>query len=919
MVKLKLFINEASRQEESSISSKQQQSAPFYKKKHSSSRFNASRLSLKSKQSNHPSECLINNSTTYTDTISNSSSSSSSVSISSLSGESGSSLESLDLNNIKSKRKLKQPDSDEFNYWFECFSFSTGQINLDLALDKGDPLGQIKFLRLHDRKQKNLYFLWLPSEDITNSSVYERIRIKSEKSLTYKCGCFGGCHFYSVFSEKYSNKRSKQTYTDEEFFNLNKSITRGNENYAQSYFFQDKKVLDSHSVMINKYEPRMYTFKLNATANTADDNNQTPISSNSLSSIASNRRSSHLSINSSKSNKQQRVNSRSTLTSVKNGHKKSLSNIDKPPQQQQQPPDLLNGLILQNELRKSASVSTLSNSSSGTIRLNNDDDYYTADEEEEEILDEIGNKIRIKKYEKNPNKKRAMPGGGGRISQKSVSSLKSKNSFVSVRENDNMRSINNSKLSLLLGNNNRNSSVPPELPPFPPTFSKSTSELRPTRLHLENNFNDQTLKPNSNNNNYEVDTNDQSSQIETEMTLKFDIQRPILDSVLPKYFYLKYLSRAYVQNWNKSLQYPYYEDHKTKNINFEYRQKGFDTSYVSSTSRHVSNTNIKSNIEDYFTPEEEQQQQEQQNEQEKDQLKCKINLKFTHNLECYITPLSLTSLERFIKSIKSYKASASHLITQLQSKSESNFVDSNSIKEVISKTQVSVHIPQIMVCSLQCGLSEGDKVSNAFSNTLACPEEFMTLSLFTICVHSVQTQLIDSQNKTAAIFMIDKIETQFCRLFENKSLAQPPIKLSCISDKHSKTSIRCFKENDLLGDDDKFKKIQNSIMYECAFERISIKAVKKLNANTEVNNAATAPAAASSSSSQPSPPLVTDSDEPSQHNRLSLSEFEISKIWFSFPEPPISPKGKRKIPYTRNDWNLLSSVSPGKSLILCQN
>jgi hypothetical protein len=106
-----------------------------------------------------------------------------------------------------------------------------------------------------------------------------------------------------------------------------------------------------------------------------------------------------------------------------------------------------------------------------------------------------------------------------------------------------------------------------------------------------------------------------------------------------------------------------------------------------------------------------------------------------------------------------------------------------------------------MVCSLQCGLSEGDKVSNAFSNTLACPEEFMTLSLFTICVHSVQTQLIDSQNKTAAIFMIDKIETQFCRLFENKSLAQPPIKLSCISDKHSKTSIRCFKENDLLGDD----------------------------------------------------------------------------------------------------------------------
>ena len=116
-------------------------------------------------------------------------------------------------------------------------------------------------------------------------------------------------------------------------------------------------------------------------------------------------------------------------------------------------------------------------------------------------------------------------------------------------------------------------------------------------------------------------------------------------------------------------------------------------------------------------------------------------------------------MERFIKSIKSYKTSASHLITQLQSKSESHFASSNSLKYAISKTQVLMHIPQMMVCSLQCGLSEGDNVSNAFSHTLNNPEEFMALSLFTLCVHSVQTQLIDSQNKTAAIFMIDKIET----------------------------------------------------------------------------------------------------------------------------------------------------------------
>ena len=53
------------------------------------------------------------------------------------------------------------------------------------------------------------------------------------------------------------------------------------------------------------------------------------------------------------------------------------------------------------------------------------------------------------------------------------------------------------------------------------------------------------------------------------------------------------------------------------------------------------------------------------------------------------------------------------------------------------------------------------------------------------------------------------------------------------------------------------------------------------------------------------------------NNRLSLFEFNISKIWFSFPEPPTSPKGKRKIPFSRFDWNLLSSVSPAVTSWLC--
>lgn len=202
----------------------------------------------------------------------------------------------------------------------------------------------------------------------------------------------------------------------------------------------------------------------------------------------------------------------------------------------------------------------------------------------------------------------------------------------------------------------------------------------------------------------------------------------------------------------------------------------------------------------------------------------------------------------------------------MQDKSKAAFAQ-DSIIDVISKTQVSMNIPKILFCSLQCGLAEGDKVANAFSNTLASPEEFMALSLFTFCIQSIQTQVIDSQNRSAAIFMIDKIESQFCRLYENEAKDKlvlnesntssydtstnnnnntannnktqnksKAIKLSCISNRHSKTSIRCFRENKqpqammkTYGNNDRFDVIKTSIMYECAFENISIKAVKRLN------------------------------------------------------------------------------------------
>jgi len=195
-------------------------------------------------------------------------------------------------------------------------------------------------------------------------------------------------------------------------------------------------------------------------------------------------------------------------------------------------------------------------------------------------------------------------------------------------------------------------------------------------------------------------------------------------------------------------------------------------------------------------------------------LKCRINLKFTNDIACYLTPLALTSLERVVKSFSAYKVNPNHLITKMQENSKAAFAQ-ESLIDVISKTQVSMNIPRILLCSLQCGLAEGDKVANVFTSTLASPEEFMALSLFTICVQSVQTQVIDSQNRSAAIFMIDKIESQFCRLYEtpptNKldehsssnhtTVRTKAIKLSCISGNNSKTSIRCFDRSVSAGNE----------------------------------------------------------------------------------------------------------------------
>ena len=132
-------------------------------------------------------------------------------------------------------------DSNEFNYWFECSSFSSGQIKFDLVLDKGEPEEQKKFLRKHDKKTKWLYFVW--DEDQSGDVTTNKL-----------CGCVGGCYFYSVFVEKESIVKHK-------FFDMNTSIARLNPNFADSLFYPGTRILDSQDMMKNKYEYEFYTHK----------------------------------------------------------------------------------------------------------------------------------------------------------------------------------------------------------------------------------------------------------------------------------------------------------------------------------------------------------------------------------------------------------------------------------------------------------------------------------------------------------------------------------------------------------------------------------------------------------------------------------------------------------------------------------
>jgi hypothetical protein len=310
--------------------------------------------------------------------------------------------------------------------------------------------------------------------------------------------------------------------------------------------------------------------------------------------------------------------------------------------------------------------------------------------------------------------------------------------------------LSNNKLSFPnLSNKNTEPTVREEIEEVEDSFQENSStNLSGNRTFNENIYQSETLRTNNNNNNSNTNPN-YYQNAQPKMTLNFDIQRPILDSSLPKYCYLKYLSRASVENWNQVCLYPYYQDFRGKNIFFKYRQKGIDFENISTLVYGKKNesqgeANESENLINFDSTD-----SDASNQDPNALVKCRVNLKFS-TLDCYITPLALTALERFTEAIKNYQISPNSLITELEAKTQAHCA-SNSFKEAISKTQVSLKIPQIRLFSLQCGLAEGDRVSNAFIDTLANPDEFA------ICIHSIETELIDSATKTATVFKIDKI------------------------------------------------------------------------------------------------------------------------------------------------------------------
>jgi hypothetical protein len=214
------------------------------------------------------------------------------------------------------------------------------------------------------------------------------------------------------------------------------------------------------------------------------------------------------------------------------------------------------------------------------------------------------------------------------------------------------------------------------------------------------------------------------------------------------------------------------------------------------------------------------------------------------------------------------------------------------------------------------------------------------------------------QEELIVSFSIGKTHTQLRRLKNESSILQDA-NITAISQHQSKVLFTCIKLPPLgkadLGDVPKKKQdldesLDNEdklgfIMFECGFEGVSLKIVKKShfekseNTEAEANGAKSDPNYLESIKSRDElddksqkpdeeslkedqrdsgPSKQTPEQKPEtrleplnkDHANTSSCVLELKTVWFNFAAPPRSPI-TRKIDYTRLDWNLLSTASPG--------
>lgn len=376
----------------------------------------------------------------------------------------------------------------------------------------------MEFLRIHDLKTKRLYFLWQTTPT----------------GKPYKCGCIGGCSFYSVFDKNFSPPTNGYFLTDDDyFFNLKKSITRANTNFGRSLFVSAKHILDSHPIMMDKYSIEYYNYKLNS----FNDSNLIYYSKDDVSTDSS-----HLSykrfndekiLNPPKLNTIKRKSSLSGSTQTlskdmgtlkrinsklaKNKTTQSEISLNRQKSLNRHSADnFSNRLQVQQSTKQSVSTNSNSSlslfSSSGTTTLN-DDDYFTAESSED--TDTPVNNTTRSKYVKNSKKRLSKAissvsncsdvsrasSNKQKPSRFSCQSLRSKNSFVSIVEHA-------------------------DLPRVPSKESLLTTTLVEDNLDETNT--ECNVNENNNNNNNNMMFDQFPTDVDSEMTLKFDIQRPIL-------------------------------------------------------------------------------------------------------------------------------------------------------------------------------------------------------------------------------------------------------------------------------------------------------------------------------------------------------------------------------------------------------